>query len=278
MHGYVMHPLAAELCDSHGVPHWPPRGQDPKHAIGDEPSWAAFCIHSPAMLARPKDWPANHDTIGFMHAPLHDPLPLDLAAFIKAAKVDQVPLAFIGLGSALWVGFDSKEDSQVALQALYDGAVHASRDLAADGFRVILQTVTTPAGDYLTPTLGPAAKDLVFVLSQSASHDMIFPHCAVVASHGGVGTLQTTLLHGAVPVIFPCIPTGDEPFWASFVQYRGLGVHGGPALTMHAESVSKAFKAAFAGLEAFREKVEEVRRGMARERPVDRVLAWIEAE
>lgn len=77
-------------------------------------------------------------------------------------------------------------------------------------------------------TLGPAleglrldAPDNVRVVAK-ASHDALMPHCTVVVTHGGHGTVVRPLTHGK-PVL--CLPTGrDQPDNAARVVAAGAGL------------------------------------------------------
>lgn len=87
-------------------------------------------------------------------------------------------------------------------------------------------------------TLGPALhpddfQDVpanVHVLA-NASHDALVPHCAMVISHAGHGTLMRPLLHG-VPVIN--LPMGrDQPDNAMRASVRGVGLTLSPQAPAH---------------------------------------------
>ena len=79
-----------------------------------------------------------------------------------------------------------------------------------------------------TLTLGPAIgrdavqlPDAVEVLA-FADHDLLLPECAVVVSHGGLGTVLRALAHG-VPLLM--LPLGrDQAFNAGRIEALGAGI------------------------------------------------------
>jgi UDP:flavonoid glycosyltransferase YjiC (YdhE family) len=77
-------------------------------------------------------------------------------------------------------------------------------------------------------TLGPAiGRDAVRVpeaveVLAFADHDRLLPECALVVSHGGLGTVLRALAHG-VPLLI--LPLGrDQGFNASRVEALGAGI------------------------------------------------------
>ncbi len=79
-----------------------------------------------------------------------------------------------------------------------------------------------------TLTLGPAiGRDAVHVpdaveVLPFGDHDRLLPECALVVSHGGLGTVLRTLAHG-VPLLI--LPLGrDQAFNASRVEALGAGI------------------------------------------------------
>ena len=79
-----------------------------------------------------------------------------------------------------------------------------------------------------TLTLGPAvARDAVHVpdaveVLAFADHDRLLPECAVVVSHGGLGTVLRALAHGVPQLILPL--GRDQAFNASRVEALGAGI------------------------------------------------------
>jgi UDP:flavonoid glycosyltransferase YjiC (YdhE family) len=79
-----------------------------------------------------------------------------------------------------------------------------------------------------TLTLGPAIErdavqvpDALEVLA-FADHDLLLPECALVVSHGGLGTVLRALAHG-VPLLM--LPLGrDQAFNASRIEALGAGI------------------------------------------------------
>ncbi|ORZ38514.1 hypothetical protein BCR44DRAFT_1497135 [Catenaria anguillulae PL171] len=284
-HGYIDLPAAQLVCKEFGIEPWPANGEDPKYAIAREPTWAAQHIYSLALYGRPADWPANQQVVGFL--PYSPPtaaarLPANLDAFVDTAKARGKPVVYVGFGSMLGVAFESDEVILDILQRVYNGLVGAHAQYPG-GFRAILHTVTSQTGGFLIPDSAVAAisSDVaaeidILVLTEPVAHDLLFPKCDVAVQHGGVGTLQTSLMHGCVPVVFPCLAVTDQPFWASVVAKRGMGVNGGPAIQMTADSFSASVQAALQGLNGFKSVVGAVSEGIKRDDAVEKVLAWLE--
>jgi UDP:flavonoid glycosyltransferase YjiC (YdhE family) len=83
-------------------------------------------------------------------------------------------------------------------------------------------------GLHPTLTLGPAVgrdavhvPDAVEVLA-FADHDRLLPECALVVSHGGLGTVLRALAHGVPQLILPL--GRDQAFNASRVEALGAGI------------------------------------------------------
>jgi len=79
-----------------------------------------------------------------------------------------------------------------------------------------------------TLTLGPAiARDAVHVpdaveVLAFADHDRLLPECALVVSHGGLGTVLRALAHGVPTLILPL--GRDQAFNAGRVEALGAGI------------------------------------------------------
>ncbi|ORZ38196.1 hypothetical protein BCR44DRAFT_33994 [Catenaria anguillulae PL171] len=279
VHNQIMYPVTAEVCKDVGVPHWP-TASDLTSAVGMEKDWAIGHIYSKNVLPRPATWPENHQVIGFLdYKPPpskkdHDGLPDDLAKFMDAPESANLPVVYVGLGSMLWVAFDSDDEAKSILQRLYSGLVAATAPPNPPKFRAILHTVAGPNGQHFVPETMTDGVN-VFLLNKPVPHDLLFPRCALTVHHGGAGTLHTSLLHGCPSVIYACAKSTDQPFWAGIVAKAGMGVDGGMVHGITVKSVAATVTKAVEGVKAMREKVEKVKEEMKKESAVGWVKEWI---
>jgi len=68
--------------------------------------------------------------------------------------------------------------------------------------------------------LAYAASNVLFV--KTAAHEWLFPRCAAIVHHGGVGTMAAALRSGRPTIVTPC--GFDQPFNATLVQESGAGL------------------------------------------------------
>lgn len=140
-----------------------------------------------------------------------------------------------------WLDVDADAPSHV----VHAGPLGVAVGPARDRWRVLLTFSTTimdgqpelierlgaavaESGLHPTLTLGPAigretvqVPNAVEVLA-FADHDQLLPECALVVSHGGLGTVLRALAHG-VPLLI--VPLGrDQAFNASRVEALGAGI------------------------------------------------------
>jgi UDP:flavonoid glycosyltransferase YjiC (YdhE family) len=152
---------------------------------------------SPALLARPADWPPNAELTG---------------AWALPAGQDWEPppalLDFLAAGPApVYIGFGSMAGID---QATLAGAVRA----VAAGRRVLFQ----PGWSGIDPARLPPD---VFVLDDTP-HDWLFPRMALVVHHGGAGTSHAVARAGVPSVVVPF--AGDQFFWAARMAGQGIAV------------------------------------------------------
>ena len=168
--------------------------------------WASHLLNliavTPALCARPPDWPAWNKVCGFLALPPtgHEEVSPELATFIAAGP----PPVFVGFGSLMpWQSSHLTE----AVALLKDAARMA-------GCRVIIQAeVGAPA----SPSV--PGDDRVMIVSRTP-HAQVFPRCAAVVHHCGAGTTHTTLKAGVPSVPVPHV--SDQFQWAA--ELRRVGV------------------------------------------------------
>ena len=201
---------------------------------------------SPALLARPGDWPAGAEITGSWQLP---PAP------------DWQPppalLAFLNGGPPpVYIGFGSMAGTDAATLAAAIGAVARER-------RVLFQ----PGWSGIDPARLPPG---VFVLDDTP-HDWLFPHMALVVHHGGAGTTHAAARAGVPSVVVPF--AGDQFFWARRLGERGIAATC-PAARLDGARLARAVQAASAP--ALRAQAAQVGRTMRIEdgvrTAVDRLL------
>lgn len=179
--------------------HWPgrPPGMDLLHDH-DGQAIPVLHAHSPSLLPRPVDWPAQAQVTGFLRLPAQPDwqAPPDLLAFLQRGPAP----VYIGFGSM--AGRHPERRAREVLEAL---RLAGLRGVIGRGWGG-LQPADLP--------------DTVFALD-TAPHDWLFPRMAAVVHHGGAGTTAAGLLAGRPSLICPFF--GDQPFWGRLVHERGLG-------------------------------------------------------
>ena len=149
----------------------------------------ALVAMSPALLARPDDWPAHVAVCGELAlgaAP--EPVAPALAAFLDAGP----PPVFFTLGS---MGALDPERTAVTARA----AVEAC---AAAGLRCVIQ---------VPPAIALPAASHACVIDR-APHAAVFPRAALVIHHGGAGTTHAVVRAGRPSLVIP--HAVDQYYWA----------------------------------------------------------------
>lgn len=160
-------------------------------------STMAFAI-SPSLIPRPKDWPEQVTTSGYLY--LHDhqdwePSP-ELLDWLGAGP----PPVYIGFGSM------ADKDAQNAAHMVVEGVRRARvRGLLLTGWGGLETDI----------------KSEQFFQIQSAPHEWLFPRMSAVVHHGGAGTTAAGLWSGVPSILVPFF--GDQPFWGRVVKQAGVG-------------------------------------------------------
>ena len=137
---------------------------------------------SPALIPKPRDWPAHVSISGFYFLNLASnftPEP-DLAAFLDAGP----PPAYIGFGSI--VVEDPNEMTRLIFEAVKKSGVRA---LVSKGW-----------GGFGADQIG--VPENVFMLG-NVPHDWLFERVSCVVHHGGAGTTAAGIAAGKPTVIVP---------------------------------------------------------------------------
>lgn len=156
--------------------------------------WPVFHGFSPRVVARPPDWPAGHEVVGYWWPyDRESELPSPLSEFLSAGP----PPVFVGLGS-LTVPDSERFSAEI---------VHALR---ASGLRGVIQRGWAELqGD---------GDDMITV--GEVPHSLLFPRVAAVVHHAGPGTVAAGLRAG-VPVV-PIPIQFDQGFWAARLVTLGV--------------------------------------------------------
>jgi sterol 3beta-glucosyltransferase len=171
--------------------------------------------YSPAVVARPADWPADVHVTGYWWPAPPPPgwqPPGELAAFLQAGP----PPVFVGFGS-MTPGHEQLQDAV---------AVAVKRA----GVRAVVQ-----AG---WAELGPAGDDILTV--GEVPHDWLFPQTAAVVHHAGAGTTGAGLRAGVPAVAVPVLV--DQPFWADRMHRLGVAPPPLPLPELTADTLTAALR------------------------------------
>jgi sterol 3beta-glucosyltransferase len=158
--------------------------------------YPTFHAYSPAVLARPADWPRSHEVIGYLW-------PARPADWTPPSPV----VDFLAAGpSPVFIGFGSMAPGQGA--RLTETVLQAVRRA---GVRAIVQSgwagLDAPATDDVLPV-------------GAIPHDWLFPQTAAVVHHAGAGTSAAGLRAGVPAVPVPVL--ADQPFWARRLHELGV--------------------------------------------------------
>ncbi|MEW5850199.1 MAG: glycosyltransferase [Myxococcota bacterium] len=162
-------------------------------------------LYSPLMLGGTPDWETKEHLTGVlvpdeeMRAGLGEG---GLSAELERFLSDGAPPVFLGFGSMPVL------DPTAMLTAVH--AVARSQ-----GVRFVVGA----GWSRLDAALGSSNVLVV----ERANHDALFPRCAAVVHHGGMGTTAAALRAGVPSAVLSVF--GDQPFWGRRLVAMGVGVH-----------------------------------------------------
>jgi rhamnosyltransferase subunit B len=156
---------------------------------------------SSALVPRPIDWLPAVEMLGFCFwdGAAQWTMPDDLRSFLEGDR----PIVAVTAGTVA-----------PAARDIFLAYYHASlAGILANGARALVINAAPLA-------MAPEGRDVY--LLDAAPFSAIFPHCAAVIHHGGIGTVAQCLRAGVPSLV---VPGGvDQPFNAAQVAQRGVGL------------------------------------------------------
>jgi sterol 3beta-glucosyltransferase len=214
----------------------------------DAPPAAILMPISPAILARPDDWPDSVQLTGPWLVPGSSaPLSPDIAAFVASGE-----FVYAGFGSM------AAGDPVARARAVVSG-------IRQFGSRALL---VTGLGGLRLPEEFEGAPDVLAV--PAVDHSAVMPLAQAAVHHGGIGTVHAATRAGTVSVVVPFI--ADQPFWGARLHARGLA----PAPISRRRLTAARLAAALAATPASRPAVMSAARAMDTEDGTGTALALIE--
>jgi sterol 3beta-glucosyltransferase len=180
----------------------PDRRPTHRRVLSDELLGLHTC--SPTLFPRPSDWMESLAMTAAWQMPaalrddLGEGIPSDLEAWLDAGE----PPLFLGFGSM----------PVLEPEPLLADIASVTGEL---GRRAIISRNCVPPG------LGALPDHLRVV--DAVDHDRLFPRCAAVVHHGGIGSLHSSLRAGRPTMI--CSVFVDQPWWGERVRRLGVGTH-----------------------------------------------------
>ncbi|KAL2842748.1 hypothetical protein BJY01DRAFT_264410 [Aspergillus pseudoustus] len=170
---------------------------------------------SPALMAKPVDWPAHIDVCGFFFRdpPEYKP-PQSLEAFLANGPEP----VYIGFGSI--VIDDPEQFTATILEAVRRA-----------GTRAIISRGWSK--------LGGEPSDSVYYIDD-CPHEWLFQNVSAVVHHGGAGTTACGLRNGCPTAIVPFF--GDQPFWGNLIASSGSGPKPIPYREVNADGLAEAIR------------------------------------
>ena len=160
---------------------------------------------SPSLFPRPTDWGEHLQITGAWEMPpalrssLGEGLPADLQAWLDAGD----PPIFFGFGSM----------PVLAPQSLLKDVIGVTTAL---GRRAIVSE------NCVSPQAAEVLPEHLRVVG-ALDHDRLFPQCAAVVHHGGLGSTTASVRAGRPTMV--CSVFGDQPWWGEQMRRLGVGTH-----------------------------------------------------
>lgn len=205
---------------------------------------------SSSVVARPLDWPASHQVVGYWwpRRPAGWRPPADLVGFLAAGPAP----VFVGFGS-MAVGGGAR---------LIGPVLDAVR---AAGVRAVVQ-----AGWAGLAGVSRADPDVLGV--GEVPHDWLFPQMSAVVHHAGAGTTAAGLRAGVPAVAVPVL--ADQPFWAARLHALGVAPAPLPLSALNADRLAAALRQA-TGDPRHRVRAQAMAGRLAAEDGAAAVVSWL---
>ena len=207
--------------------------------------------YSPALLPRPRDWPASAHVTGYWFLDRGEDWipPAPLQDFLTAGPAP----VYVGFGSAGFLRQD--ETVGLALEALRIAGQRGVVGVAGQGRPVVA-----------------LSDDAVGV--DGIPHDWLFPRTSLTVHHVGLGTLEMALRSGRPSVLVPHYM--DEPFWAQRLARLGTSPRPLPRGRLTAARLAQRIRHTLAN-EAMRRRARQLGHLIDSEHGSRRAVAAIEA-
>ena len=195
--------------------------------------------YSPAVLSKPRDWPAWCHVTGYWFLDTPDGFrpPPSLLKFLDAGP----PPVYIGFGSM--TAENPQRLTRIALSALQ---MTGQRGILLSGWAG-LSSARLPRS--------------VFGLDD-IPHDWLFPRMAAAVHHGGAGTTGAGLRAGIPTILTPFM--FDQFGWGRILPHLGVGPKSIPAQELTAEKLAAAIQTAVTDT-AMRERAADIGRSIRSE-------------
>ncbi|HWB70254.1 MAG TPA: glycosyltransferase [Solirubrobacterales bacterium] len=196
--------VAPQVNDFRGGLGLPPSPQ-PTYRRLMKPDHLVLYSLSASIFPRPSDWPAHCRVTApwrlpeALRADLDEGLPADLEDWLDAGS----PPVFLGFGSMPVLDPGPLLDDIAAVTE-------------ALGCRAIVSENCVPGG------AGGALPSHLRSVG-AVDHDRLFPRCAAVVHHGGIGSVATSLGAGRPTMV--CSVFADQPWWGEHMKRLGVGAH-----------------------------------------------------
>jgi sterol 3beta-glucosyltransferase len=156
-----------------------------------------YC-YSNQIVQPTADWPGWMNVTGYWHLeqPLEWQPPKKLTDFLNAGPKP----VYVGFGSM--VSCQPEKRTDLVIEALRQSG---QRGLLYGGWGGLIDTELPDHVLKVDPI----------------PHDWLFPKCAAVVHHGGVGTTHSALRAGVPSIVIPFF--GDQPFWGRRIDALGAG-------------------------------------------------------
>uniref|UniRef100_A0A7S0AT16 Glycosyltransferase family 28 N-terminal domain-containing protein n=1 Tax=Pyrodinium bahamense TaxID=73915 RepID=A0A7S0AT16_9DINO len=191
-----------------------------------------ICACSPSFISSPHDWPLTKYMSGWWFFPPTEGYtpPPQLEAFLQANRP-----VYIGFGSMKGNPDFCRKCSTFAIKGLM---LAGQKGVLLGGWAGLSREALDMSSDEGRQLHAWAEENVAEV--DSCPHDWLFPQCAVVIHHGGVGTLAAGIRAGCPTIV--CAYQGDQPFHGSIAQAKGIGKYLGMVGTIPAEKLADAIK------------------------------------